>query len=223
MPSCSAARFNDLRRRALESLGRMRVDARRGPAPEVLPLPAAAALPGWTGRPLLAVACADREILERARAWGADEILFEPADVTPEGLSRAPESPFTLLLPPTLTGDDLDGLYRWACDRPNIAGAILSNPGHLALSWPFPVRLDAPMNLMNSRAAAFFGLPYAPSVELTARQAAGNGRREGAHRLRPPAADAPSPLPAPERGWAGGTKPAACATSGRRRALRPTR
>ncbi len=171
----SAAQVNDLRRRALESLGRMRVDARRGPAPEVLPLPAAAALPGWTGRPLLAVACADREILERARAWGADEILFEPADVTPEGLSRAPESPFTLLLPPTLTGDDLDGLYRWACDRPNIAGAILSNPGHLALSWPFPVRLDAPMNLMNSRAAAFFGLPYAPSVELTARQAAGMG------------------------------------------------
>ncbi len=166
---------NDLRRRALEALGRMRIEARRGCAPEALPLPKAGILPVRAGKPLLAVVAGNRETLEKVRAWGADEIIFEPADVTPEGLRRAPESPFTLLLPPTLNGEDLDGLHRWACGNPNVAGALLSNPAHLALGWSVPIRLDAPMNLMNSRSAAFFGLPYAPSVELTSPQIARMG------------------------------------------------
>ena len=73
-------------------------------------------------------------------------------------------------MPPTLNGDDLDRLNRWANGNRNIAAVLLSNPAHLALSWRVPARLDAPMNLMNSRAAGRFGLPYMPSAELTARE-----------------------------------------------------
>ena len=111
----------------------------------------------------------DAELLERARGWGADELVFEPSSVTEEGLNLAPSGAFTLALPPTLNGDDLARLHRWANDNENVEAVLLSNPAHLALSWRSPVRLDAPMNLSNRRAAAFFGLPYAPSVELTAK------------------------------------------------------
>ncbi len=163
---------NDIRRRALEALGRMRVERRRGCGPDVLPLKPVEFDAGQAEKPLLCVQSRDANVLERARVWGADEIVFEPSDVTEHGLSSAPISPFALLLPPTLNGGDLDRLHRWASGNKNVSAVLLSNPAHMALSWPCPARLDAPMNLANTRAAAWFGLPYTPSVELTAKEIA---------------------------------------------------
>ena len=116
---------------------------------------------------MLSVQSRDAHILDQARGWGADELVFEPSDVTEEGLSRAPSVPLTLALPPTLNGDDLARLHQWVRENGNVEAVLLSNPAHLALAWSCPVRLDAPMNLMNSRAVARFVLPYTPSVELT--------------------------------------------------------
>jgi putative protease len=166
---------NDLRRRALEALGTKRIANRRGCGPDALPLPEPEAIPAWTGRTLLSVQSRDAHVLEQARGWGADELIFEPSDVTEEGLTRAPSVPLTLALPPTLNGEDLARLHRWANENGNVKAVLLSNPAHLALLWHCPVRLDAPMNLMNSRAVACFNLPYAPSVELTAKDIARMG------------------------------------------------
>jgi len=160
---------NDLRRRALEALGEKRIARRRGCGPEILPLPEIYAIPIKTGKPLLSVQARDAHILEQACGWGADELVFEPSDVTEEGLKRAPSVPFALALPPTLNGDDLARLHRWANENGNVEAALFSNPAHLSLTWRCPARLDAPMNLMNNRAAACFNLPYVPSVELAAR------------------------------------------------------
>lgn len=161
---------NILRRRALEALGEKRILRRRGCGPDARKLPETAPPPSKAGKPLLSVQARDALVLARARDWGADELVFEPSDVTEEGLTRAPSMPFALTLPPTLNGDDLARLHRWANQNRNVEAVLLSNPGHLALSWRSPVRLDAPMNLMNGRAAAWFGLPYTPSVELTAKE-----------------------------------------------------
>lgn len=166
---------NDLRRRALEALSVKRTARRRGCGPDTLPLPEANALPTWTGKTLLSVQSRDLKVLEQARGWGADELIFELSDITEEGLNRAPSVPFALALPPTLNGDDLARLHRWVSENGNVEAVLLSNPAHLALSWRCPVRLDAPMNLMNSRATACFNLPYAPSVELTAKDIARMG------------------------------------------------
>ena len=160
---------NDLRRRALEALGAKRIARRRGCGPDALPLQEIESLPNWSGKTMLSVQSRDAHILEQARGWGADELIFEPSDVTEEGLSRAPSVPFALALPPTLNGDDLARLNRWANENGGIEAVLLSNPAHLALAWSRPVRIDAPMNLMNSRAVARFRLPYTPSVELTAK------------------------------------------------------
>ena len=164
------SQVNDLRRRALEALREKRIGRRRGCGAEVSPLPEIAFAHAPKAKPILAVQARDAALLERAIGWGADEAVFEASDVTEEGLSRAPGMPFTLALPPTLNGNDLDRLNRWTNERENIAAVLLSNPAHLSLSWRAAVRLDAPMNLMNGRAAARFGLPYTPSVELTAKE-----------------------------------------------------
>jgi putative protease len=160
---------NILRRRALEALGAVRIERRRGCGPEILPLPEIGAMPKWTGGTLLSVQSRDAQVLEQARGWGADELVFEPSDITEEGLNRAPSVPFALALPPTLNGDDLARLNRWAGENGNVEAVLLSNPAQLSLSWRCPVRLDASMNLMNNRAASCFDLPYVPSVELTAK------------------------------------------------------
>lgn len=170
------SQVNELRRRALEALGAKRAARRRGCGPEALPLPEAAAIAqGGAGKPLLVVQARDAGILEKALGWGADEIAWEIPDVTEAGLAGAPSAPFTLALPPTLNGDDLDRLHRWANENENVRAALLSNPAHLSLPWRCAIRLDAPMNLMNTRAAARFALPYTPSVELTAREIAAMG------------------------------------------------
>jgi len=161
---------NDLRRRALEELGAKRAMRRRGCGPSVKPLPQIPAMPNVSGVPRLVVESRDAALLERALGWGADEIAFSPGDVTSSGLARAPKAPFTLVLPPTLNGDDLAALARWANDNERVTGVLLSNPAHLSIKWRALPRLDAPMNLMNSFAAARLDLPYTPSVELTARQ-----------------------------------------------------
>ena len=166
---------NEIRRWALEALGEARIERRRGCGPDALPLPEVDALPPWTGKTTLSVQSRDAHILEQARGWGADELVFEPSDITEEGLTRAPSVPFALALPPTLNGDDLARLHRWANENGNVEAVLLSNPAHLALCWRCPVRLDAPMNLMNRRTAARFGLPYTPSVELTAKDIARMG------------------------------------------------
>lgn len=163
---------NFVRRSALEALGARRIERRRGCARESLPLPEIAAGRAVFSKPLLAVQHRDGKILEQARMWGADEVIFEPSDVTDAGLSLAPSEPFTLLMPPSLNGDDLETLGRWANGNANITAVILSNPAHLAIDWRHPVRLDAPINLMNNLSVARFGLPYAPSVEMTGKQIA---------------------------------------------------
>jgi putative protease len=169
------SQVNELRRRALEALGAKRAARRRGCGPEALPLPEIEVVPEKPGKPLLVVQARDAGVLEKALGWGADEIAWEIPDVTEAGIASAPKVPFTLALPPTMNGDDLDRLNRWADANPNVRAALLSNPAHLSLRWRCPVRLDAPMNLMNSRAAARFALPYTPSVELTAREIAEMG------------------------------------------------
>ncbi len=163
----SVSQANDIRRWALEALGEARIQRRRGCEPDALPLPEFKPIPTRVNKTLLSVQSRDAHVLEQARGWGADELVFEPSDITEEGLTRAPSVPFALALPPTLNGDDLARLHRWANENGNVEAVLLSNPAHLALSWRCPVRLDAAMNLMNSRAAAYFNLPYAPSVELT--------------------------------------------------------
>lgn len=163
---------NDLRRRALEGLGAKRAMRRRGCALAANPLPAMPVMANGSGAPLLVVESRDAALLERALDWGADEIAFSPGDVTASGLACAPKTPFTLVLPPTLNGDDLAALMQWANDNERVTGVLLSNPAHLSIKWRAMPRLDAPMNLMNSFAASRFGLPYTPSVELTAKEIA---------------------------------------------------
>ncbi len=163
------SQVNDIRRRALEALGKTRIARRRGCGSEILPLPEIILAKPPKGKTALVVQARDAALLEQASGWGADEVVFEPSDVTDDGLASAPVVPFTLALPPTLNGDDLARLHRWANENLSVAAVLLSNPSHLSLSWRAPARLDAPMNLMNSRAASRFGLPYMPSVEMTAR------------------------------------------------------
>ena len=166
---------NQIRRQALEELGKRRIERRRGCGPEVLPIRAVEFPEKAPTKPLLSVQSRDIGLLEQALEWGADEIVYEPEDVTEDGLSRAPAMPFALLLPPTLNGDDLARLHRWANGNERIVAVIASNPAHLAIDWRCPVRLDAPMNLMNTRAAAQFSLAYMPSVELAAKEIARMG------------------------------------------------
>ena len=153
-------------------LGERALNGRRGCGPDILPLAQIKIEAEKPGKPILSVQSRDAEVLERTRSWGADEIVYEPSDVTEEGLTHAPSGAFALVIPPTLNGDDLDRLHRWATGNENISAVLLSNPAHLALTWPCPTRLDAPMNLVSSRAAAWFGLPYTPSEELTAKEIA---------------------------------------------------
>ncbi len=163
---------NDLRRRALEELGAKRAMRRRGCAPSANPLPGIPVMAHVNAAPRLVVESPDAALLEQALGWGADEIAFSPGDVTASGLARAPKAPFTLVLPPTLNGDDLAALAQWANENERVTGVLLSNPAHLSIKWRAMPRLDAPMNLMNSFAASRFGLPYTPSVELTAKEIA---------------------------------------------------
>jgi putative protease len=161
---------NALRRRALELLGAARAARRRGCAIAVRPMPRPAVAQAKADRPQLSVSSADGALLMKARAWGADELIFEPTDLTAEDFGGAPDGPFTLLLPPTLPARDLDRLHDWACKDGRIEQVIASNPAHLALSWTRPLRLDAAMNIANDLAVARFDLPYMPSVELTAHE-----------------------------------------------------
>ncbi len=174
----SAAAVNALRRQALELLGQQR--ARRA-APQMQPprplSEALAALPRRAGpgsgeaEPRLCVQAADAALLARALAWGAQEAVWAPEDLTGAGLDRRPDFPFTLALPPTLSGDGLAALNQWALAQGSrIQGVLAANPAHLALNWPGEMRADGPMNLFNGVAAALLDMPYTPSPELTCAQ-----------------------------------------------------
>lgn len=165
----AASALNALRRQALDALGQLR--GARGklchqpPQPLKIPPARPVALPA---RPLLSVQSHRPALLKAARGWGADEVIWAPADVTSAGLSAAPSFPFALALPPTLTGDGLAALNRWALDQGGkIAATLLSNPAHLALDWPGETRCDGPMNVFNGLTADFLDMPYTPSPELT--------------------------------------------------------
>lgn len=164
----SAAALNGLRRQALTQLGAQRAQARRilNRAPKPLEIPRGSAPP--QGVPLLSVQAQQPSLLQAARGWGADEVIWAPADVTAQGLAGAPVFPFALALPPTLTGDCLKALNQWALGQSErITATLLSNPAHLALSWPGELRCDGAMNVTNPLTIASLGLPYMPSPELT--------------------------------------------------------
>ena len=174
----SASAVNALRRQALDLLARERA---RRIAPKLSPpraLNAALeALPRRTGagdaktKPRLCVQSAGAALLAKALTWGAQEAIWAPEDLTEAGLAGRPDFPFTLALPPTLSGDSLAALNQWALAQGSrIQGVLASNPAHLALKWPGEMRADGPMNLFNGVAAALLDMPYTPSPELTCAQ-----------------------------------------------------
>ncbi|MBR2572473.1 MAG: U32 family peptidase [Clostridia bacterium] len=164
--------LNALRRDALSRLGALRIERNAGCGEAVRPLEPPAGLPKpETGdRPRLVVCARSARTLEASLDWGADEILWAPADWTEKGLGGAPKRPFWLLLPPVATGGDLDAIHRLVSRMDGLCGTVLSNAGQLALEWPGEKRLDAAMNIMNLRAQRAFGLPCMPSLEMTARE-----------------------------------------------------
>lgn len=164
----SAAALNALRRAALERLGKLRAERFRGMGRAVRPLEVPELPFQREAKPLLCVEASDASVLERAGAWGADELIWSPSDVTEAGLARAPGFPFTLALPPTLPGDDLNRVHGWAQDNPRIQGVLCANVAHLALKWPGEARADYAMNAANPLSVQTIGMPCMPSVELTA-------------------------------------------------------
>ncbi len=167
----SAAALNALRRDALLTLGRLRVERRRGCARDIMPLPSVDLPKQRACTPLLCVESSDASMLERALSWGADEIVWSPLDVTGAGLERAPVEKFTLALPPVLSELDLERVNQWALGdamKGAIQGVIASNAGHLSLRWPGAVRAGFMMNVANAWTVKALNMPYAPSIELTA-------------------------------------------------------
>lgn len=157
---------NALRRNGLEALGGLRGE--RGRPLAFLPLTLPEQEPRIPkGKPLLCVESRDARLLMKTLDWGAEEILWTPRDLTEP--DHAPTVPFTLCLPPTLDGTDLDRLNEWALGQEGrIAGTVLNNPAHLAMDWPGRVRAGLGMNVCNSLTVQALAMPCMPSPELTA-------------------------------------------------------
>jgi putative protease len=165
------AAMNALRRDALARLEAARVESARGCAESLFPYretPGAAR--AWPEKPRLCARASSASALALARAAGADEAVFLP-DAPPK---EAPEAPFTLELPQTLTDRELAGLHRWAWENEaRIAATVRQNLSHFALEWPGEARAGFLMNLANREAILALGVNgYAPSQELTAREIA---------------------------------------------------
>ncbi|MEG1843791.1 MAG: U32 family peptidase [Clostridia bacterium] len=156
---------------ASETPGAMRAACDPGAAPTSATFDSCASRTSATfdpcAKPLLGVQASDARLLHACALWGADELIWLPADVTCAGLACAPRDPFVLALPPTLSTEDLAALNQWALSGcAPICAVLASNPAHLALSWPGEMRADCAMNLYNPLAVRVLGLPYVPSVEL---------------------------------------------------------
>ncbi|MBO4886412.1 MAG: DUF3656 domain-containing protein, partial [Clostridia bacterium] len=185
----SASALNELRRSALEALGRARVEDARGCEARLRALPDAGEPDACKPRVTrLRVQAPDAARLKLALQCGADEAVFAPEDISPEALDAfadAADFPFALALPETLCGEALDALNAWAKQNAGrITATLCSNPAHLAMSWPGERQADAGLNLASRRALAAIAdgaSLYTPSVELNAgeiRQMGEGGKRE---------------------------------------------
>ena len=125
------------------------------------------------------IARSDRpDLLLAALKDGADEIVFDPADLRQSALNATLQAlngqPFSLALPQTANADVLDGLHGWVRTLGRqLTSVYASNVAHLAMDWGAEVRGDFGLNLFSARAVAATGIRrYMPSLELTSRQLA---------------------------------------------------
>ncbi len=125
------------------------------------------------------IARSDRpDLLLAALKDGADEIVFDPADLRQSALNATLQAlngqPFSLALPQTANADVLDGLHGWVRTLGGqLTSVYASNVAHLAMDWGAEVRGDFGLNLFSARAVAATGIRrYMPSLELTSRQLA---------------------------------------------------
>ncbi len=180
--------LNDLRRQTLQEMSRQRIAARRGCAEQLTPgvdLPDDEPDAGQTS---LSVQGASLETLEKARAWGADRLVFSPEDCTREGLdSLCPASPVTLCLPMVTPEEALRNLNDWAWRHEALVeGVLIQNIGQLEMKWPGQIQAGEGLNLANRQALvqlrALGCEEYTPSVELNAQELremdSHGGRRE---------------------------------------------
>lgn len=125
------------------------------------------------------IARSDRpDLLLAALKDGADEIVFDPADLRQSALNATLQAlngqPFSLALPQTANADVLNGLHGWVRTLGGqLTSVYASNVAHLAMDWGAEVRGDFGLNLFSARAVAATGIRrYMPSLELTSRQLA---------------------------------------------------
>ena len=153
-----ASALNALRRDALAALSALRC-AR--PVPRILPEPAICRRPA--GERLLIAKTPRLESADRLLACGADWVYWEPDDLRIGALERAMEGQTARTLQRTLIAlpqvawtqelSELSDFLNAHADA--IAGAVLGNPGQLALQLRLPVVADGFFNVTNARTADF--------------------------------------------------------------------
>ena len=180
-----ASALNALRREGLRRLedARCRLSRSAGSVPGVF-------APGmaYPARPQIIAQASDAEALRKARAAGADAIVFAPMDVRADALEKAARTlegeTFFLAPPPVLPEAALKALQEWAlCHKDAIDGVYATNIAHLGMAWPGELRGGFMLNCTNGQTWAFLRehgvVRYTPSLELTAAQIRGlPGERE---------------------------------------------
>ena len=114
----------------------------------------------------------DVRALEIALANGADEAVFAPEDMRRLDDALKLES-FYLALPQVMRAEELERINRWAnANSDRIKGVYIANVSQLDMEWPGERIADASMNIANNLTVSALDVAsYAPSMELTARQA----------------------------------------------------
>jgi len=162
------SQLNELRRAALGLLAEARIERNRGCGLEVQPLLIPQVAAPKPGKSRLVVQSGDADLLDQALAWGADEIVYQPLDFIN---FHAPNARFTLALPMVCSDQDLMTLHAFAkVNEAQLDGVLIANVAQLALDWPGESRADFSMNVANDLTVQALGMPYAPSVELTAKE-----------------------------------------------------
>ena len=172
-----ASALNELRRLALSRLSDMRMKERRGCEQT---LKNTEAIPDTEPKAecmRLSVQSPDMEVLMRAKAWGADRLVFAPEDLTEEGLEKAAGYGLkvTLCLPHVIPSEALECLNGWTWKHEElIEGVIIQNAGQLIMEWPGEAQAGEGLNLANRSALQemrdIHCTDYTPSVELNAQQ-----------------------------------------------------
>lgn len=174
--------LNGLRRMAVEAL----IEARMGSPIPCAPMQALQLDSEGENCRKLCVQSGAPEILRRALAAGAHEVVFAPEDLRPKALESALEAlpgRFGLALPPVMGSDTLAGVHAWATEHAaRIELTLISNIGQLNLRWPGALMGDYSLNIANNASVAQltdWGLcRYTPSLELNRSQIAALGGRK---------------------------------------------